>query len=98
MTFIFAGQRIPIHPLDTTIDLNVTNASGDRVCLGSVSVFDPSPDKPYSQVGQFQPITTAQDNNYDTILGMAFRAYSRLPPPAAFAHGFSAQFEMFISS
>jgi len=55
MTFIFAGQKIPIHPLDTTIDLNVTNAAGDRVCLGS-----------------FQPITTAQDSNYDTILGMAF--------------------------
>lgn len=42
MTFIFAGQKIPIHPLDTTIDLNVTNDSGDEVCLGSVSAHDPS--------------------------------------------------------
>ena len=36
MTFIFAGQKIPIHPLDTAIDLNVTNSSGDKVCLGAV--------------------------------------------------------------
>ncbi|KAF9783229.1 acid protease [Thelephora terrestris] len=55
MTFIFAGQKIPIHPLDTTIDLNVTDDSGNKVCLGA-----------------FQPITTAQDSNYDVILGMAF--------------------------
>lgn len=41
MTFIFAGQKIPIHPLDTTIDLNVTNDSGDKVCLGSVSACRP---------------------------------------------------------
>ena len=40
MTFIFAGQKIPIHPLDTTIDLNVTNDSGDKVCLGSVSAHE----------------------------------------------------------
>ena len=37
MTFIFAGQKIPIHPLDTSLDLNVTNTAGERVCLGAVS-------------------------------------------------------------
>jgi len=34
MTFTFSSQKIPIHPLDTVIDLNVTNSSGDKVCLG----------------------------------------------------------------
>ena len=43
MTFIFAGQKIPIHPLDTNIDLNLTNASGDKVCVGAVSTRSPSP-------------------------------------------------------
>lgn len=38
MTFIFAGQKIPIHPLDTVVDLNVTNSSGDKVCLGAVRI------------------------------------------------------------
>jgi len=42
MTFTFAGQKIPIHPLDTTVDLNLTNASGDKVCLGAVSTCDHS--------------------------------------------------------
>ena len=42
MTFIFAGQKIPIHPLDTSIDLNVTDDSGNKVCLGSVSTGGPS--------------------------------------------------------
>ena len=37
MTFTFAGQKIPIHPLDTSLDLNVTDDSGNKVCLGSVS-------------------------------------------------------------
>jgi len=55
MTFIFAGQKIPIHPLDTAIDLNVTNSSGDKVCLGA-----------------FQPISTADSDNYDIIFGMSF--------------------------
>lgn len=39
MTFIFGGQRIPIHPLDTTLDLKVTNDAGDKVCIGSVSSY-----------------------------------------------------------
>jgi len=35
MTFIFSGQKIPIHPLDSSLDLNLTSTSGERVCLGS---------------------------------------------------------------
>jgi len=41
MTFVFAGQKIPIHPLDTTIDLNLTNTSGDEICVGTVSTRNP---------------------------------------------------------
>jgi hypothetical protein len=80
MTFIFAGQKIPIHPLDTTIDLNITNDSGDKVCLGSVSGRGLLlPIRRDSTTFQFQPITTAKDDDYDIILGMAFRVYVRLP-------------------
>lgn len=43
MTFIFAGQKIPIHPLDATVDLNVTDDSGNKVCLGGVSVYNRFP-------------------------------------------------------
>ncbi|KAF9646038.1 acid protease [Thelephora ganbajun] len=47
MTFIFAGQKIPVHPLDTSIDLNVTNASGDKVCLGSYQPISTAVDTNY---------------------------------------------------
>jgi len=35
MTFIFQGNKFPIHPLDTNLDLNVTDDSGNHVCLGA---------------------------------------------------------------
>ncbi|KIP08626.1 hypothetical protein PHLGIDRAFT_34907 [Phlebiopsis gigantea 11061_1 CR5-6] len=35
ISFKFGGKDIPIHPLDTSLDLNATDDSGSRVCLGA---------------------------------------------------------------
>lgn len=40
ISFKFGGKDIPIHPLDTSLDLNATDDSGSRVCLGAVSVTE----------------------------------------------------------
>lgn len=39
ISFKFGGKDIPIHPLDTSLDLNATDDNGDKVCLGAVSNF-----------------------------------------------------------
>lgn len=39
LTFYFAGQPYPIHPLDTNMDgseLNLFDDSGNPICLGAV--------------------------------------------------------------
>ena len=36
ITFKFGGKSYPIHPLDATIDLNLTDSSGKHVCFGAV--------------------------------------------------------------
>ena len=87
MTFIFGGQKIPIHPLDSSLDLNLTDTAGNRVCLGSVSTYG-LPLLLQLIVAQFQPITTSTGGNYDAILGMGFRVYSPLPSTPHFAHSF----------
>ncbi|KAI0647783.1 acid protease [Trametes meyenii] len=35
VTFKFSGVKYPIHPLDTNLDLNLTDSSGNRVCVGA---------------------------------------------------------------
>ncbi|KAF9454880.1 acid protease [Macrolepiota fuliginosa MF-IS2] len=63
VTFIFGGQKYPMHPLDMTLDPEVlnlkdmTNSNGVPVCIGS-----------------FQPFTYDRggEPTYDLILGMAF--------------------------
>lgn len=37
IAFKFGGKTFPIHPLDTSLDFNSTDADGKRVCLGAVS-------------------------------------------------------------
>ncbi|KAI0270006.1 aspartic peptidase domain-containing protein [Gloeopeniophorella convolvens] len=57
VTFKFGGVHLPVHPLDTNIDLGLTDESGSKgkKCAGA-----------------FQPITTGAAPDFDMILGMAF--------------------------
>lgn len=41
IAFKFGGKNFPIHPLDTSLDLNATDDSGHRICIGAVSSFIP---------------------------------------------------------
>ena len=99
MTFIFAGQKIPIHPLDTTIDLNVTNDSGDKVCLGSVSIFSLYPRISHAhKLGSFnlsplRKMTTTI--SYSEWLSVRILDCYL---PLCFAHRVLVQFETFICS
>lgn len=41
VTFMFAGVKYPIHPLDANMngsDLLVTDSAGGEICFGSVSI------------------------------------------------------------
>ncbi|KAI8978776.1 acid protease [Trametes punicea] len=40
VTFKFSGVKYPIHPLDTNLDLNLTDSSGKRVCVGAFQPTD----------------------------------------------------------
>ena len=40
ISFKFGGKDIPIHHLDTSLDLNATDDSGSRVCLGAVGITE----------------------------------------------------------
>ncbi|KAF8230075.1 acid protease [Tricholoma matsutake] len=63
ITFKFAGQRYPIHPLDLSLDpsfvgmSSLTNSQGQKSCIGT-----------------FQPVSfkTGSTPQYDMVLGMAF--------------------------
>ncbi|KAI0064162.1 acid protease [Artomyces pyxidatus] len=35
ITFKIGGQAIPIHPLDTNLDLNLQDNNGNKICVGS---------------------------------------------------------------
>ncbi|KAI0771201.1 acid protease [Trametes elegans] len=35
VTFKFSGVSYPIHPLDTNLDLNMTDSSGNSICVGA---------------------------------------------------------------
>ena len=59
------------------MSLNLTDSSGNQICVGGVCIIIRGPPhmshEPYSF--QFQPITTAAAPDYDIILGMAFCEY-----------------------
>ncbi|KAF7977727.1 hypothetical protein HWV62_2792 [Athelia sp. TMB] len=64
LTFVFSGQKYPIHPLDTVLngtDLQITDGSGTDICIGS-----------------FQPLSfdasfgSGAAPTFDAVLGMAF--------------------------
>lgn len=38
IAFKFGGVTYPVHPLDVSLDLNATDDSGDRICVGAVSL------------------------------------------------------------
>ncbi|THG98833.1 hypothetical protein EW026_g3421 [Hermanssonia centrifuga] len=56
ISFNLGGKNFPVHPLDTSLDLNETDNLGNRICFGA---FQPI-------------IPTATSPNADMILGMAF--------------------------
>ncbi|EKM51672.1 uncharacterized protein PHACADRAFT_261953 [Phanerochaete carnosa HHB-10118-sp] len=35
ISFSFGGKTIPIHPLDTSLDLNATDDNGNHICIGA---------------------------------------------------------------
>lgn len=37
ISFNFGSKNFPIHPLDTSLDLNATDDNGNHVCVGAVS-------------------------------------------------------------
>lgn len=43
VTFKFAGVSYPMHPLDTNIDLNMTDGKGKPICFGAVRAHFPRP-------------------------------------------------------
>lgn len=64
LTFVFQGQKYPIHPLDTVLngtDLQITDGTGSDICIGS-----------------FQPLSfdasfgSGASPTFDMVLGMAF--------------------------
>ncbi|RPD62708.1 acid protease [Lentinus tigrinus ALCF2SS1-7] len=50
ITFKFGGVSFPVHPLDSNIDLNLTDSSGNHVCFGAFQPFDPGEDATYDAI------------------------------------------------
>jgi len=63
ITFKFSGQKIPIHPMDTTLNGSILGLEEVLNSEGKVSCL-----------GMFQPMSfdTGNSPNYDIILGMSF--------------------------
>lgn len=69
VTVLIGGVKYPIHPLDTSLEID---GDGTTSCVGSVGVLLSSCAPPDRSCLQFQP-KVVQNDNYDMILGMAFR-------------------------
>lgn len=37
IAFKFGGKTFPIHPLDTSLDMDATDDNGKKICIGAVS-------------------------------------------------------------
>ncbi|KAH9948909.1 acid protease [Amylocystis lapponica] len=56
VTFKFAGSNYPVHPLDTSMDLNGTDSDGNSLCYGGFQPMNAG----------------ASSSLYDMIFGMSF--------------------------
>ncbi|KAL6308357.1 acid protease [Sparassis latifolia] len=56
VTFKFGGLGYPVNPVDTVMDLNATDSSGNKICYGAFQPISSS----------------AQSSTYDMIFGTAF--------------------------
>jgi hypothetical protein len=82
LTFYFAGQPYPIHPLDTNLDgsqLGLVDDNGNSVCIGAVRVSSaPSVCPSTNLPSQFQPVSfdasfgSGEAPDFDMVLGMAW--------------------------
>ncbi|KAI1794874.1 acid protease [Ganoderma leucocontextum] len=50
VTFKFGGSSFPIHPLDTNIDLNLTDSNGNHVCFGAFQPMVAQNDATYDAI------------------------------------------------
>ncbi|KAI0755224.1 acid protease [Daedaleopsis nitida] len=50
VTFKFGAISFPVHPLDTSIDLNLTDSSGHHVCFGAFQPMDAGNDATFDAI------------------------------------------------
>ncbi|KAI9059263.1 acid protease [Trametes sanguinea] len=50
VTFKFGGVKYPIHPLDTNLDLNLTDSWGKQTCIGAFQPMNPQDGATYDMI------------------------------------------------
>ena len=39
ISFNLGGKNFPVHPLDTSLDVNVTDDDGNKICVSAVRII-----------------------------------------------------------
>ncbi|CDO76501.1 hypothetical protein BN946_scf184622.g9 [Trametes cinnabarina] len=82
VTFKFGGAEYPIHPLDTNLDMNLTDAWGRHVCIGAFQPMNPQDGATYDMIFGMA---------FSPYPGAGVRPYlctARTPPTSAFSPAF----------